>query len=210
MPILHNSKLIFIHIPKTGGQSIYHALGGNLHNPKPNKKILWGPDDKYEYSHFTAAEIKSNTSDDTFKNYYKFTMVRNPFDRLVSLYHHKKLGGDHRFVSAYKLTFSDFVKKLADNFHKISEYDQIDIAHVRPQHEYVYDQNEHKLVDHIFKFEHYDEIQAFIDAHGGVRLQKFNTTDHKPYQECYDEKTTELVTDIYQKDFKRFGYKKEP
>jgi len=207
MPILPKKKLIFVHIPKTGGQSIYHALGGDLYNPNPNKKILWGPDGDFEYSHFTALEIKGAISTKKFKEYYMFTMVRNPFDRLVSLYFHKKLGRDTRFVSAEGLSFHQFVENLYEKFHLIPQTRQLDMAHVRPQHEYVYDKNDKMLVDHIFKYENYDEIQAFITTYGGSELPKINTTQHLNYRAYYTKEAHAMVSEMYAKDFKRFGYK---
>lgn len=171
------------------------------------KDILWGPTKDQEYSHFTAAEIKAVVPEDTFKSYYKFCMVRNPFERLVSLFHHKLLGGDTRFIDARKLNFTNFVRQLYDRFHEIPNKTQIEIAHVRPQFEYVYDENDKTLIDHIFKYENYDEIQEFITTLGGKKLEHFNSTTHEPYQVYYTKETIAMVKLMYRKDFKRFGYK---
>ena len=73
MYIDHDNKIVFIHIPRTGGTSIKSAL--NLHD-----KIY-----KEDVYHMSANDIPKECED-----YFKFTFVRNPFDRFVSLYFYNK------------------------------------------------------------------------------------------------------------------------
>ena len=74
MYIDHDNKIVFIHIPRTGGTSIKSAL--NLHD-----KIY-----KEDVYHMSANDIPKECED-----YFKFTFVRNPFDRFVSLYFYSSL-----------------------------------------------------------------------------------------------------------------------
>lgn len=71
--ILHDSKIIFIHIPRTGGTSVEKHFGfKHQHGWKPETA-----------QHLTLKEY-SNHYD--VNDYFKFTLVRNPWDRLVSWY----------------------------------------------------------------------------------------------------------------------------
>lgn len=71
----HKYKLIFIHISRTGGTSIENAICGNdWWNIDPHTK------------HLTASEAKSIYKD-YWDSYFKFSFVRNPWDRLISCYH---------------------------------------------------------------------------------------------------------------------------
>ena len=73
MSLLINRKYkwVFVHIPKTGGSSISHILN----------KIEGTESIK---THGSILEVKDNISD-----YYKFTIVRNPYTRFMSEYFHQ-------------------------------------------------------------------------------------------------------------------------
>ena len=61
-------KCIFVEVPKTGSTSVRSVIG----NPnRPHKSI---------------SEIKFMVNKEKFESYFKFGFVRNPWDRVVSLY----------------------------------------------------------------------------------------------------------------------------
>jgi hypothetical protein len=68
--ISHRYKLIFIHIPKCAGRSISEALGE--------------PFDHYTAHHYQTRCVQP------WHEYIVFTTVRNPYSRLVSMYHYIK------------------------------------------------------------------------------------------------------------------------
>ena len=80
--ISHELKTIFIHIPRTGGTSIETALvGNNWWKIEPaTKHIDWCEAKKF-YANY-------------WNDYLKFSVVRNPWDWLVSLYHSHNRGGN--------------------------------------------------------------------------------------------------------------------
>ena len=61
-------RFIFVHIPKTAGTSIYHALGMNISH------------------HKTLSHYKNILDRDIFAQLTKFAFVRHPLDRFLSLY----------------------------------------------------------------------------------------------------------------------------
>jgi len=86
--ILHDKKIIFIHIPKTGGTSIEHFLNhGHVHVKdldsdrglgfckKQNRWLQHFSLPEYYYKHKNGKDIT---------HYYSFAFVRNPWDRAVS------------------------------------------------------------------------------------------------------------------------------
>ena len=69
LKVFDKKKCIFFHIPKTAGISLVKALFGDLD---------WGHRDvKYYRNVFNKKK---------FDSYFKFTFVRNPYDRLFSAY----------------------------------------------------------------------------------------------------------------------------
>lgn len=98
-------RAIFIHIPKTAGTSIREAMGasrqGRLH---------------IDYSHFRRSDR------DRFRDYYKFTVVRDPVDRMFSGFNYIRSGGNKgtddqelaALLNRVSPSFSDFVKFAAD------------------------------------------------------------------------------------------------
>jgi len=72
--ISHEHKCIFIHIPHTGGTSIEHTLvGENWFRIDPGTKHLDCKQAKAIYSKY-------------WDSYFKFSVVRNPYDWVVALY----------------------------------------------------------------------------------------------------------------------------
>ena len=92
MIISHKYKFIFIKTTKTAGTSLEVALSkycgeGDIitaisppvetHKPKNNQGF---------YNHMSINEIKIKIKPHTYKNYFKFTFERNPYDKMVSWY----------------------------------------------------------------------------------------------------------------------------
>lgn len=79
--ISHQHSFLFVHIPKTGGSSIERALR-DVATPviagERNKGSLY-----FKHTDISGFERMLG---DYFPNYFSFTVVRNPFDWLVSLY----------------------------------------------------------------------------------------------------------------------------
>ena len=65
-----NQGFVFIHINKTAGVSIGKALG-------------------LEKQHLTAREYKNSLGNRRWDKMFKFTIVRNPWDKVVSHYFHR-------------------------------------------------------------------------------------------------------------------------
>ena len=100
MIISHKYRFVFVHIPKTGGTSIVRTLAQDVgkhdvifhddfkeqnHN-RQHFPINAGLNNLYSHSLFRTFEKKSINKLD----YTLFAVVRNPWDRLVSMYHNLK------------------------------------------------------------------------------------------------------------------------
>ena len=96
--ISHKHKFIFVHIPKNAGSSINHELknmceiGDKMIKDITESNNWFRPDDIYPRDIPKAYGKHANDNDmrillkDEYADYYKFCVVRNPWDRLVSIY----------------------------------------------------------------------------------------------------------------------------
>lgn len=176
------NKFIFIHINKTGGSSITKLLV-NAENPPQKHNWAWW------YKKYKPTE---------FNTYFKFSIIRNPWDKLLSQYFFRvKDNTQHGYIeSAKDMSFLDFLlnpfpAKHASQHSKLFEGDVC-------------------LVDFIGRFENLQEDFNTICDKIGVPQQELphvNKTKHKHYAEYYDEETKQIVAEKYAKDIEYFGYK---
>ena len=243
MPISHKYKVIFIHIPKTGGTSIEYALGmhgyRDLVGEKPyfNQKRNWDTLFGKGLQHMTIEELKAivdrfnferyhnlgyvkwkwdvchflfnqyflpkriHPRNKVFTEYFKFSFVRNPYDRLVSSFCWYQ-----EFILKKHGEISDFHKFLVDleGGSKL-----INDTHFKPQYVYLMS-GEKLLVDDIYHFETLEEDFYKLYQKLGVnkKLPHRMKGNHDEYLLYYTEEIKKIAYTIYKKDFEYFGYLK--
>lgn len=192
MPLYrHGLNIVFfVHIPKTGGTSIEHALRSAGAAEALRFK------GKRDFSRSTLQHMHASVYLDALReDFYDwtFSVVRNPFDRFASEYKMKVLdaGG------------TDDVESWAEtNFTRYAEYNYTRDNHVRPQEQFITTRTD------IFRFEDgLDQpIRAAVDQLGldmpAIPHAKRGST-RKPLA---TERAIALIADFYAGDFERFGY----
>jgi len=202
MPVFDKFKCIFVHIPKTAGMSIENVLEIDIKWPQTNLNKLFGPYKFGSYNihlqHATCIQIKELISKTKYDNYFKFAIVRNPYDRCVSQYFYIKKWNK----TVQKLNFKEFIKYL-----ELQNKNKNVFCHYMPQYKFIY-QNNKLLVDYIGKFEKLDQKWTIITKKLGFTksLPKINTTNHNFYMDYYDRETLDLVNNLFKKDFELFDY----
>ena len=184
--VILSSGLIFVHINRTGGCSIERAI-----EPIGDEPLV---------RHETAIVIRKRVGKSRFDQCHKFTVVRNPWDRMVSMYCHRCQNiRDRRYRS---IKFGDFLRNLDKMGHKkIFTANQLD---------WISDRNGRLLVDEVGRFE---ELSSFWDGLCSSlsldlqRLERINHSKHKRYDEYYNKRTKEIVAKRFARDIKYFGYK---
>lgn len=167
--ILKKDKIIFIHIPKTGGSTIEYALLAsqgiklplenvhrsifeNLTEQELDLFLIDKNQDKPQ--HMTAQWYKQNLID--YDSYYKFAVVRNPYDRFLSEYYwQKNLDGGAKLK----------VDKI-----KLNALRNRDDIHYKHQYKFVYDNNKNLLVDELFYFEDFSKITRTLERKLSMKL----------------------------------------
>jgi hypothetical protein len=95
MLVSHSHKFIFIKTKKTGGSSVEKIIVDNFFDPSidvcTGSKTDGVPMHNIDHAsgHIGWREIKSYVTDKQWNSYYKFTIERNPWDKVVSQYYWK-------------------------------------------------------------------------------------------------------------------------
>jgi hypothetical protein len=201
MPVSHQLGCIFVHIPRTGGTSIETALGVSSDARVENTSLMFGriasPALKSRalstdfLQHLTASELRDLLGDE-FKDYFRFAFVRNPWERMVSVYFY------HRKVTGQTMSFHEFLKWGEDHQRN----------HLVPQHEFVVDKDGNLLVDFVGRFERMSEDFSKVCAALKIEreLPHLNAATIGDYRSCYNDATREIVDRIYGEDIERFNY----
>jgi hypothetical protein len=230
--ICHPYRCVFVHVPKTAGISIEHVFIDLMgltyetraplllrHNEDPAK----GPP---RLAHLKATEYVSRgyLSPEQFEGYFKFSFVRNPWDRIISEYKYR----------GYPIRL-DFKTYLFKHLPKPGFTDTY--CHILPQYDFLFDERGTLLVDFVGRYESlqadFDTVCARLgisprplphvnrseDVRRPVRtlndvkkllrgrlwnLERRHTFPH--YSQYYDDESREFVAELFRKDIDAFGY----
>jgi len=150
--------------------------------------------------------------------YFKFTVVRNPWDRIVSYFSFvKKLiqnenqPSKEMLISEYGIdfTFDDFVKNKL-NVLTVGGTKYVNKLKTANQIDWIKNSKNELDIDYICKFENLQyDFNEVCDKIGipQQQLPHKNKTHHKHYTEYYDDETREIVANRYAEDIEYFGYK---
>lgn len=219
MPIIHSLKAVFIHIPKAGGTSIETCLCDfPLFRHKLINKYNWygnikNDDIKYELDHSTMAYLKNNCKYYN-QNYFKFSVVRNPYARLVSEYHYCKYQYS-RYIKNLD-SFKDFIYEIKSKFKYIiqnKEKDHLYVSHYLPQYLFTHNYRKVSIVDKVYKLENIKEDWKDICKNLNiekdlVKVEKYSSKHEYNYLDYYNQELKDIVYDLYKDDFIIFNYNK--
>lgn len=204
--ISHRYKCIFIHIPKCGGTSIEDVIW-----PGPRSEAdLWKgqideTSNKYQTSglqHLSAKNIRAEVGEQIFSSYFKFAIVRNPWDKVISqfLYLKRRRRDFRRYLGVTRFVS---LKRYLEALQKV------DHVHWAEQYRFLHDDDGTPLVDYIGRFERLDAEFATIAQTLGLSetaLPHAKKSERRNYRDYYTAETRELVAVIYRRDIETFGY----
>lgn len=216
MIISHGRRYIFVHAPKTGGTSMALALEARAmkddimlgDTPKALRRRRRLKDAKARgrlWKHSTLADIEGLVDRQAVGEFFVFTLVRNPWDRMVSYYHWLQgQSFDHPAVSlAQQLEFGAFVASA-----------QVQASlRQNPARSYVSDGAGVEHCDLFVRLEHIETDIRPLEAHLGfpVALERVNTSQRKAdYREYYDTAARAAIETACAEDIERFGYTFDP
>jgi len=172
--INHELKCIFIHIIKTGGVSVATALDMNE-----------------KQCHLSASQIRKIAGEEAWEKYFKFTIVRNPWDKMVSSYHYNH----HKWV-APGTPFEEYIRRWGNG---------LQVTRFPPQNSpYI-----NEKLDFIGHFERLEEDFKTIKdrlGHPEIALLHLNRSERRNYRSYYSAETRKIVEDKFSEDIKQWGF----
>ena len=211
--ICHELKTIFIHIPKTAGVSVTHAIMSHITGRDTSGEIgHLSSELKEQFSvrnkqkHKQARKfVPEDISQNLWNEYYKFTFVRNPWDRAVSEFHWRHSLEKRKPSTDFKEFLNYCGERIQD---KNNSKRDIYWTHAQTQKSYVTNHNGKLILDDTFRFEDMDNNIKIISEKLNVpiNLKKHNSSRHHHYRDYYDEESKEMVSKLYKEDIEMFGY----
>ena len=200
----------FIDIPRTSSSSIKAELGRlygstyaklNIADKHYGARAIF-PD------HLTAYKMRKILGHKLWEGIFTFTFIRNPWDRMLSLYFHRK---DIAKKIPQNMSFRDYILQFNSPRYncKISPFYRHQFHYGAS--EFILDDNDNIIVDFIGRYENRAEdikkIGSKIDCpdFGSLHLQKANKSN-RHYSEYYDKETSDIISRVFRKDIELFGY----
>ena len=202
------TKLIFYRIPKNASTSIYNHLG-DFNVIKLNEEAVLKKTDQKIYrntldpSHLKPKELKDLILGEGIRDFFSFCVVRNPWDRALSMYKHAILN-DIKY--AYGISeedsfdaFCSILKERKDDPFFIASHKQSDWAFGGDE------------PSKILRFENlnhdYSEMLQEINIVGiNPSIPHLNKTEHEHYSNYYNDNTKKIISEVYEKDIDNFKY----
>lgn len=183
-----NGPFVFIHINKCAGTSVGTAIG------LPKKQ------------HLTALEVIDLIGESAWRSAFKFTIVRNPWDKVVSHYKHRIKTGQTG-LGANPIPFKQWVMATYGGGNDPVLLDQPKMF--QQQIEWLKNRQGQIDVDFVGRFETMNESFAEIAKRIGIgaTLPHLNKTEKSDYRTHYDAETAAAIEHWFADDIARFGYR---
>ncbi len=210
--ISHKHKFIFIHIPKCAGSSIkdHFFTDVKLDWKAPNYELLYGwcPKRKIHLQHATTKQLLETEliKEPVWNSYFKFTIVRNPWDRAYSSYlwvmKDRKINGTfEEFMlseGAFKAVLKNQDTKISRAVQKLR---QVDFFNIEGQYKLDFVGRFESLKDDIERINNILQINEPFEKHSKKSLSR---ASH--YSRFYGKEKRELVERFYKDDIENLGY----
>lgn len=198
--VLHPQQIKFIHIPKNAGTAVTKWVDDNV-----------GPVTQLDKTH-TNLKDSNDIAPDTV-DYFSFCVIRNTYDRLVSLYEFSEIKARKMIDKIHKkgkLSSLDFwTNRLKDYKKGFSRWLYTDSCLNEPnQLNYIFDVDG-RQVSYIINYDTFDtqilEIKERLNI--STDILPSNVRENKiSYQNYYSSKVAKKVYDLYKTEIDYFEF----
>lgn len=208
MPISVKHRCIFIHVPKCGGTSIEKSLGVFQ---KAECLFFTNPNlfDGAPMQHLTAQQVKKILNPGVWDSFYKFAVVRDPVERFFSECRYRDVADYASVLSQAILVYENMMHDRENFLAGKSQGEKNGIAdffaHIRPQHEYLYE-DDRRIVDKVVNLNSLSESWKELSSNFSEKVDALTIENAtKNESEKIDEKLVIKIKQFYQKDYELLG-----
>ena len=223
MIISHSHRYIFIKSEKTAGTSVETALSRECTGRDvvtPLGDYWFNRDERGEWihnamnadgfsQHDSADDVMRKVGPQVWNDYFKFSITRNPWDRVVSNFswearNKPELRPNRRWYHRLGIRF-DELQETAKLFHRF-------VAGPWTTNDRFYVREGQLCVDFVMRYEHLGEDLAEVCRRVGIgqielpHLKSGLRKAGRGYAEYYDEASKAIVSDRHQNDINLFHY----
>ena len=200
--ISHKYKCIFIHIPRTAGTSIEKWIV---------KKDWWRVEPKTK--HLLASQAKKIYAE-YWDEYFKFSFVRNPWDRVISMSKYGSTYGVYLNHNLKQVDLTNYIKKFGYPLtieHDYRFYEKSYLKNDSQTSNCVYGNILDEDLDFVGKFENLKQDSLFLKSKLNIE-NEFNihseVNKNRPscYSDYYDNDSRNAIEDLYRRDIENFNY----
>jgi hypothetical protein len=187
------NEAIFVHIPKNAGSAVKSHLG----------LVEDGHDRAIWYKMYDPRR---------FERYFKFTVVRNPWSRLVSAYFYLTQGRGHdttmKWVRQNLSQYDSFRKFVLDLQDLETRKRILSWVHFMPQYKWIQGENGENCMDWLVHIERiqkdFERVRSYFGKES--KIEKKNKSKHERYKLHYDKETKQIAKKVYERDIEMLGY----
>lgn len=139
----------------------------------------------------------NNLTESKWHNYFTFSGIRNPWDRITSVYF-------YIVKDRYKISFEQYIKN-------ITKYDKDEnlYAHRIPCTNHTH-YNGEQIVDFTYRYENINKDFAYVAKKlklNSVKLPHVNKTNHAHYRRYFNQEMKNIIAELFKNDIEAFGYR---
>ena len=221
-PEVKNNRILFLHIPKTGGTSIEYCLEREI--GKGNQR------------HNNIRVIEDFINGQDINEYKIFTVIRNPLDRIISTWRWWVFHKDGYIIRPFfkhkygnekipYTSFKDYVLMIKDYFDGNADVSDnsisikkdkapLDRRHIEKLDWWLIKHDTSLIKCDFLKFENlnkeWQKYKKKLKIRGQLKHKNGSLTI--PFTKCrdelYDEETYRILSKIYKDEIRRVGYEK--
>lgn len=204
--------MAFIWIPKTAGSSLFVWLNSEvgmlkLKEPEKYRAFPGYGAVTFSHCHYLSLREAGFVSDEFHDSAFRFSVVRNPYLRAVSLYQYLKV---HNVQ--YQRGLVEFLDDVYSSRPPVGLYNVQGLSQCNPQMDWLQGPDEQMVADHIYHIDDLERLQLDIVARFGPTkhpIPRRNTSSSKvsPLEVLTEHsESIPLIKQIYGGDFDVLGF----